>query len=261
VGRVEATDEQRTFVITPGAFYRGRYFAADRDLVVTTNALAEPISVTIHQSYRRVKKITDQFLVHPGKGFLHPGSELDYQLKVEGKSGLPMKVRVKYGLEGQTEPHREELLELTAAKPAGEIAGMVASQDIPVDRPRNLVVTVTREAGVKPVSKRLFPFRQVPPKDYISVDATLSQAEGRLYLAVRRLRTDPVTDSFPVLATVAGQTDRHVFHQRGEVKFFSFSVPAQAATVPWSVTVEGVTDAFHGEGSTHGPATKPEALP
>jgi hypothetical protein len=260
VDRVEATDEERTFTMMPGAFYRGRYFPADRDLVVTTNALAEPIAVTIHQSYRRVKNIPDQFLFHPGKGFLHPRSELDYQLKVEGKTGLPMTVRVKYGLEGQTEPHREASLELTAAKATGEIAGVVASRDTPVDRPRNLVVTVTREGGVKPLSKRVFEFRQILPKDYVSVVPTLSQEEDKLYLAVTRLRTDPVTDDIDVFVRVVGQTARHVFH-RGEVKYFGFSVRGLAPPIPWSVTVEGVVDAFHGEISPNGPATTPAPRP
>jgi hypothetical protein len=265
VDRVEATDEERTFAITPGAFYRGRFFPANRDLVVTTNALAEPVSVTIHQDYRRVKKIPDQFAIHPGKGFLHPRSELDYQLKVEGKTGLPMKVRVKYGLEGQTEPHREGSLELTAAKPAGEISGMVASRDVPVDQPRNLVVTVTREGGVKPLSKRVFEFRQILPKDYVSVVPTVSEDEGKLYLVVKRLRTDPVTDEIDVFVRVVGQTAKHIFHQRGEVKYFSFPIQGLAPPIPWSVSVEGVVDAFHGEVSANGPAATPaprsEALP
>src|SRR5262249_43997091 len=126
VATAAATDEETPFAIAPGAFYRGRFFPADRDLVVTTNALAEPIAVTIHQSYRRVKNIPDQFLIHPGKGFLHPRSELDYQLKIEGKTGLPMKVRVKHGLEGQTDPHRELTLELTPAKPVGQVCGVRA---------------------------------------------------------------------------------------------------------------------------------------
>jgi hypothetical protein len=152
-------------------------------------------------------------------------------------------------------------LQLTAAKPVGEVNDTVTYQDVPVDRPRNLIVTVTKEGGVKPVSRRVFPFHQILPKDYIAVDATLSQSEGRFDLAVKRLRTDPATDLCPVLVRVAGQTDKHVFHERGEVKYFSFSVPPQATTIPWSVTVEGVTDAFRGEVSAQGPTTTSATSP
>jgi hypothetical protein len=146
VARIESSDETRTFPITPGVFYRGRFFPADRDLMVTTNAASEPVSVTIHQNYRKIdRKITDQFRIHPGKGFLHPGTQLAYTLKIERKTSQPMKVRVNYGLEGQTESFREVILELTATKPVGEIMDLVDSQEVSVDRPRNLIATVTRE--------------------------------------------------------------------------------------------------------------------
>ncbi len=257
--RIEAIDGgPGSFAITPGAFYRGRFFPADRDLAVTTDAFSELVAVTIHQDYRRVdRKIPDQFRIHPGKGYLHPGSYLSYKLKVESKTGKTMNVRVKYGLEGQPEPQREVPLELTSAKPVGEVTDVIDSQDIPVDRPRNLIVTVTKEGGDKPVSKRVFPFRMILPKDYIAVVPTLNQAEGKFYLVVRRLPTDAVADWFPVFASVAGQTEKHVFTQRGEVKTFSFSVPSQATTIAWSVTVEEARDAFHGEVSTNGPGSPP----
>jgi hypothetical protein len=118
VARIESADETRTFPITPGVFYRGRFFPADRDLMVTTDAASEPVSVTIHQNYRKIdRKIIDQFRIHPGKGFMHPGTQLAYTLKIERKTSQPMKVRVNYGLEGQTESFREVFLELTATKP------------------------------------------------------------------------------------------------------------------------------------------------
>jgi hypothetical protein len=254
VARIEAADETRTFPITPGVFYRGRFFPADRDLMVTTDATSEPVSVTIHQNYRKIdRKIPDQFRVHPGKGFLHPGTQLAYTLKIERKTSQPMKVRVNYGLEGQTEPFRDVSLELTAAKPVGEITDLVDSQEAPADRPRNLIVTVTREGEGKPLSKRFFPFRQILPKDYIAVVPTLSPAEGKLHLVVKRLRTDPVTGPVPIFVRAAGETAQHVF-QRGEVRYFSFSVPGQMTTIPWSVTVEEIADVIRGEVAANGPA-------
>jgi hypothetical protein len=254
VARIESADETKTFPITPGVFYRGRFFPADRDLMVTADATSEPVSVTIRQSYRKIdRKIPDQFQVHPGKGFLHPGTQLAYTLKIERKTDQPMKVRVNYGLEGQTERFQDVPLELTAAKPVGEIMDMVDSQEAPVDRPRNLIVTVTKEGEGKPVSKRFYPFRQILPKDYISVVPTLSQAEGKLHLTVKRLRTDPVTGPVPIFVRAAGQTAQHVF-QRGEVRYFSFSVPDQMTTIPWSVTVEEIADAIRGAVQANGPA-------
>ena len=253
VARVEAADETRTFPITPGVFYRGRFFPADRDLMVTTDATSEPVSVTIHQNYRKIdRKIPDQFRMHPGKGFLHPGTQLAYTLKVERKTSQAMKVRVNYGLEGQTEPFQDVSLELTVAKPVGEITDLVDSQEAPADRPRNLIVTVTREGEGKPVSKRVFPFRQILPKDYIAVVPTLSPAEGKLHLVVTRLRTDPVTGPVPISVRAAGQAAQHVF-QRGEVRSFSFSVPGQMTTIAWSVTVEEIADALRGEVAANGP--------
>jgi hypothetical protein len=262
VARIEATDAARTFAIMPGAFYRGRFFPGDRGLTVTTDAFSELVAVTIHQDYQKVdRRIPDQFRIHPGKGYLHPGSYLCYKLKVESKTGKPMNVRVKYGLDGEPDPPREVFLELTSAKPVGEVTDVIQSQDIPVDRPRNLVVIVTKEGSDKPVSKRVFPFRIVQPKDYIAVVPTLNQTEGRFYLVVRRLRTDAVADRFPVSVRVAGQTDEHIFTQRGEVKTFSFSVPSQATTIAWSVDVEEVRDAFHGEVPTRGPGSPPAPNP
>jgi hypothetical protein len=256
VARIESSDETRTFPITPGVFYRGRFFPADRDLMVTTDAASEPVSVTIHQNYRKIdRKITDQFRIHPGKGFLHPGTQLAYTLKIERKTSQPMKVRVNYGLEGQTESFREVILELTATKPVGEIMDLVDSQEVSVDRPRNLIATVTREGEGKPVSKRVFQFRQILPKDYISVVPTLSQAEGKLHLTVKRLRTDPVTGPVPIFVRVAGETAQHVF-QRGEVRYFNFSVPDRLPTIPWSVTVEEIADAIRGEIPANGPAAQ-----
>jgi hypothetical protein len=260
VARVEAADETRTFPIAPGVFYRGRFFPADRDLIVTTDATAEPVSVTIHQNYRKIdRRVPDQFRVHPGKGFLHPGTQLAYTLKFERKTDQPMKIRVNYGLEGQAEPFRDVSLELTAAKPVGEITDLVDSQEAPVDRPRNLIVTVTKEGEGKPLSKRFFAFRQIRPKDYISVVPTLSPAEGKLHLVVKRLRTDPVTGPVPIFVRAAGHSAQHVF-QRGEVRYFSFSVPGQMTMVPWSVTVEEIADAIRGEAQANGPAA-PEAEP
>jgi hypothetical protein len=254
VARIEAVDETRTFPITPGVFYRGRFFPADRDLVVTTGATSEPVAVMIHQNYRKIdRRIPDQFRVHPGKGFLHPGTQLAYTLKFERKTSQPMKLRVNYGLEGQAEPFRDVSLELTDSKPIGEITDLVDSQEAPVDRPRNLIVTVTREGEGKPISKRFFAFRQILPKDYIAVIPTLSPAEGKLHLVVKRLRTDPVTGPVPIFIRAAGETAQHVF-QRGEVRYFSFSVPGQMTMIPWSVTVEEIADAIHGEATANGPA-------
>jgi hypothetical protein len=105
------------------------------------------------------------------------------------------------------------------------------------------------------VSKRVFQFRQILPKDYISVVPTLSQAEGKLHLTVKRLRTDPVTGPVPIFVRVAGETAQHVF-QRGEVRYFNFSVPDQLPTIPWSVTVEEIADAIRGEIPANGPAAQ-----
>jgi hypothetical protein len=46
----------------------------------------------------------------------------------------------------------------------------------------------------------------------------MNQEEGKLYLAVKRLRTDPLTDEIDVFVRVFGLTAKHSFHQRGEVK-------------------------------------------
>jgi hypothetical protein len=245
--RVESSSEGESFRLTPAAFYRGRFFPAERDLMVTVNATAEPVAVTILQSYRKIdKKIPDQFSLHPGKGYLHPGTDLAYRLLVTNKTGEAMRVRVTYALEGQTEPPRQVVLDLTPRKSTDELTGVVDSQDVPGDRPRSLTVAVTREGETKPLSRRVFRFYQVVPKDYIAVVPNYSPADDRFTLDVKRLRTDPVTGPIPVMVVVAGQTYKHVF-QRGESKIFSFVVPNSAAAIPWSVTVEEVLDAFRGE--------------
>src|SRR5262249_61021075 len=129
----------------PAAFYRGRFFPAEGDLTVTVSATAEPIAVTILQSYRKIdKKIPDQFSIHPGKGYMHPGTDLAYRLQVTNKTGDDMRVRVSYALEGQTGPPRQVVLELTPRKTSDEVTDVVSSQEVSVDHPKSLTVTVTR---------------------------------------------------------------------------------------------------------------------
>jgi hypothetical protein len=231
--------------LAPGAFYRGRFFPADRDLRVTVKSTAEPIAVTILQSYRKIdKKIPDQFTLHPGKGYMHPGTDLAYKLRVTNKTGDTMRVRVTYALEGQTEPPRSAVLELTAQKSSDEVTDSVSSQEVRVDRPKGLTVTVAREGETKPLSRRVFQFYQILPKDYMAVVPNYNPANDRFSLEVKRLKSDPVTGPVPVNVTVAGQAMKHTF-QRGESKVFTFVV--SGAAVPWSVNVEQVVDAFRGE--------------
>jgi hypothetical protein len=246
VVRVESSSEGASFRLAPGAFYRGRFFPAERDLMVNVSATAEPVAVTILQSYRRIdKKIPDQFSIHPGKGYMHPGTDLAYKLQVTNKTGEAMRVRVSYALEGQTEPPRHVVLELTPRKTSDEVTDSVSSQEVPVDRPKRLTVTVTREGETKPLSRRVFQFYQILPKDYIAVVPNYSPVDDRFTLDVKRLKSDPVTGPVPVAVAVAGQTMKHVF-QRGESKIFTFAV-SNAAAIPWSVTVEQIVDAFRGE--------------
>jgi len=253
--RIESSSEEKSFNLAPGAFYRGRFFPADRDLSVTMSEAAEPVSVAIMQSYRKFdKKIPDQFNLHPGKGFLHPGSNLAYRLRITNKTGEPMRVNVSYALEGQPEPPRQIVLEFTTKKPFDEITDEVSSQEVPVDRPKSLSVTVTKEGETTPLSRRNFQFQQVVPKEYFAVVPRFSPAEESFTLDVRRLRSDPVTGPVPVNVSIAGQTRQHIFQRAGESKLFSIGVSNSTASIPWSVTVEEVVDAFHGDATTHFPS-------
>src|SRR5262249_14212642 len=135
--RVESSSEEKSFTLAPGLFYRGRFFAAEHDLTVSLTEADEPIAVTIQQSYRKVdKKIPDQFSVHPGKGYMHPGTDLAYRLRITNKTGEAMRVRVTYALEGQREPPTHLVLELTPKKPTDDITDSISSQDVPVDHPK-----------------------------------------------------------------------------------------------------------------------------
>jgi hypothetical protein len=214
---------------------------------VNVSAAAEPVAVTILQSYRKIdKKIPDQFSIHPGKGYMHPGTDLAYKLRVTNKTGDAIRVRVSYALEGWTEPPRSAVLELSPQKSSDEVTDSVSSQEIPVDRPKGLTVTVTREGETKPLCRRVFQFRQIVPKDYMAVVPSYNPANDRFTLEVKRLHSDPVTGPVPVGVSVAGQTMKHVF-QRGESKIFSFVVSGPASAIPWTVSVEQVVDAFRGE--------------
>jgi hypothetical protein len=245
--RVESSSEGQSFKLSPAAFYRGRFFPADRDLTVSVSATAEPVAVTILQSYRKIdKKIPDQFTIHPGKGYMHPGTDLAFKLRITNKTTDAMKVRVSYAIEGRTEPPRSAVLDLSPQKSTDEVTDSVSSQEVPVDRPKGMTVTVTREGETKPLSRRVFRFYQVLPKDYISVVPNYSPANDRFTIDVKRLQSDPVTGPVPVAVSIAGQTMKHTF-QRGETKIFSYVVSNPAATIPWSVTVEQVVDAFRGD--------------
>ena len=101
--RTESTAEPLTVPLSPGVFYRGRFFPADRGIDVTLDPAHDPVAVTIQQSYEGLafKDFTDQFKEHPGQGFLHYGTNLKYKLVFN--ADRPMKVVVRYGLEEHPE--------------------------------------------------------------------------------------------------------------------------------------------------------------
>lgn len=251
VGRTESTNEPMTLRLNPVAFYRGRVFSAERGVSVTLNRANDPVAVTIQQSYEGLKfrDFTDQFKEHPGRGFLHYGTDLQYKLVLT--TDRPVKAVVRYGLQEHPESFKTKTLDL-GPKKKGEIIDLIKGTDFPILKaddqlslgPLNLVVTVRKDRENGEIQGRAkYVFRVVPPSGYISPSVEFDPTTRTLYLWVTHLSSDPVTGPVSVIVSIGGSEAR-TWIRRGRIVPFSFQVPLAAKSVTWRVGVESLPNAF-----------------
>jgi hypothetical protein len=251
VGRTESTPAPVALTLNPAAFYRGHIYPADRGVDVTLDSSRNPVTVTIQQSYEGVKykDFTDQFKEHPGQGYLHFGTYLQYKLVLTAV--LPMKVWVRYGFKEHPESYQTKPLEIGPGK-RGEIHDVVKSNDFPIVKPdehldvapMNLLVTIWKDkVDGEIVGKSKYTFQMIPPSRYISTATDFDPGSRTLSIWVTHLGSDPVTGPVEIFASIGGRVESN-WIRRSRIAPFEFRVPPGAKSVTWRVGIESVPAAF-----------------
>src|SRR5262249_3425904 len=103
VTRTESIPVTVEVELTPRAFYRGHVFVTGRAVALAFLLAKDPVAVTRRQSYEgpKFKDFTDQFKEHPGRGYLHYGTNLQYKLVLTAED--PVRAVVRYGLKEKPE--------------------------------------------------------------------------------------------------------------------------------------------------------------
>ena len=120
--------------VTPRVFFRGRVADLVHAVPVSLLPAGDPVSITIRQSYQNLefKDFADQFKEHPGQGYLHYGTNLQYKLIL--KADMPVRAVVRYGLTGAPQVvHGKDRRARPGSRPS-EIHGVVKMEDF-LDRP------------------------------------------------------------------------------------------------------------------------------
>jgi hypothetical protein len=271
VGRSESTRETVSAELKPVSFYRGRTFTAEHPAVVSIDPARDPVAVTIQQSYEGLKfrDFTDQFKEHPGQGFLHYGTNLQYKLVLT--ADRPLKAVVRYGLEEQPQAFQVVTVEVGPKKKA-EITGVVKYDDFPIVRgkeqnsvdvaPLNLSVVIwkDREKG-ELQGKANYTFRMLPPSQYMSVQTDYDPVQRVVWVYVTHLANDPVTGPVDVFGSIGTGGVFPARIRRSRFVPYWFIVPATVKSVRWQVGVEHMASAFSGTIETPPPEPPPAAPP
>jgi hypothetical protein len=278
VSRTEATLDKVKVVLTPLAFYRGRLFdSAASGLQALLVPAKEPVSVTIlEMDTRRPKPHTDQFKEHPGKGYMHSTRGLAYRLALSLSDDFvkPIRVWVRYGLEGMPKPAR--VIELKPGQVNEELTGLVEPKDVPPESPKDVIVEVRKDNADGPkLSGRQYPFHHTKPPHYVHVNAYFVKewagewpgAPGVEYhgpaavVEIKHLREE-VTGPVKLRVTIGSYTFEEKEEPRNAPGWrHAWPLPEPVpAEVPWHVEVEGIPGALNGKIVT-GVAPKPPQPP
>ena len=196
---------------------------------------------------RTYKKVPDQFLLNPGKGYLHERFALDYKLLITSKTRRKLDAFVTYTLEGL--PSESGLVTLEGRRSDDSLKGRVMPNDLPEDKPKTLTITVHEgDADGRPLCKPVeIPFRKVHPREYITAADGLN---GNLFQVwvVHEAGSDPVPLPAEVWVKVepakyfreVGKSIKTIPHGGGRI--FTFEMAPGLKEVNWSVGAEGVAD-------------------
>jgi hypothetical protein len=257
VARTEPGPSPVDTEVIPRAFYRGHLGKVDRGVTIRLLPAKDPVSITIAQSYEklRFKDFTDQFKEHPGQGYLHCGSNLQYKLTLNTES--KMRAVVRYGLKEHPKSFKEVIVELDPKKPK-EIHDTVRGDDFQNDRtggklfipPLNLEVTVSEDRANRPrLGHARFPFRMIPPEEYIQPECEWDPIQRVLNILVVHLARDKATGPVEVLASIGGRP-LQAWVRRSSGYIFQFPIPPGEKKVRWRVGIERIPQAFSGDVET-----------
>jgi hypothetical protein len=191
--------------------------------------------------------------------------------KLVFKADRPMQICVRYGLVEHPESFKTQMIKVDPKHP-GELHDWVMGNDFPIVKvselleiaPLTLQVVVFKDRENGEVQARVrYPFRMIPPSQYISVVSSFDPSNRLLYLDVVHLANDPVTGPVRVYASIGGGVNSGVI-RRSRIYEFVFWVPPALKKVTWRVGVESMPAAFHEEIETPVPQVqapeKPPAL-
>lgn len=273
IDRTEYTPEAAAIELAPEVFYRGHSFPASHPLRVALDPAREAVTITLQDPNPR--GFRDQYLDHPGRGFLHYNAGLGYRLGLRNNTEAPLTVWVSAMLDGQTSPPRS--LTIAPGKTDTSLGGHLQAVDLPppkpdapapppgpdeapLGRPRTLTVEVREknETGRPLANVRRYVFEQLPVERYAAATTHFSPNDGRVYVVVHHLAADRVNGPVSFLVTVAGMSQR-VQVQKGQSYTTWFSIlPPWPEKVRYSVQVGDKPNAFVGEVSTGIPTAPPD---
>lgn len=280
LARTEVSPEAESIVLSPKAFYRGRTFPSDREIRVTLQPVAEPVRIEIRQNFDKLaREVPDQFKEHPGQGFMHPTFGLRYNLLITSEE--KRRIWVRYGLEQEGQELKETILTQTldllpraerliaGDKSAPTSSGIVRPEQFvfpeksAFDTAMHVVVTVLRDGPNGSIlATRRYPFRVIPPSQYVSADPVYDPATRTLTVWVLHRRDDPVTGPIEIGAAVGSLSNVKTFQlKRGDHCYFNFAIPLSLPKIVWSVTVEGIPNAIRAELDTPAPPPPPVVAP
>ena len=238
---------------------------------MTIEPARDPVTVTIHQNYDglKFKDFADQFKEHPGQGYLHYGTNLQYKLVLA--SDRPMKAVVRYGLKEHPESFQVATVEVGPKKKA-EVGGIVKWDDFPIVRekdkatpeiiPLNLSVAILKESEKGEVQgKANYVFHLLRPEQYMSVQTDFDPVQRVVWVYVTHLANDPVTGPVDILGSPGGGGVFQARIARSRFVPFWFIAPAVLKGVRWQVGVEHMNPAFSGTIETPPPEPPPAAPP
>jgi len=206
-----------------------------------------------------IKDVADQFLEHPGEGYMHCRGQLDYILTFRNRTPKPLTIHIERSLvpeEGGGEQPPPLTSDVTL-DPNGThtIRKSVTHVEVPLDKPKLMVVRVSnakKEELDKPLRVRL---RQLRLEDYIDIVSGQKlfdlENEGTLtkiiFITVTRRKKDLVTDPIlyrKMLFSIDKQAptrrlDTNGYLGRDAGVEVRFKLLPDDTVVPWDLEIEG----------------------
>ncbi len=253
---------------SPAAFFRGRVYSADEAAVIPS--LGDSVSLEIRQAHagylegRREIKVPDQFLAHPGEGYLQPNTYLDYKVVLQNNLSRPITLEIDLAITGgkADKAVTEEVTLAPGESNEEAIKASIRSSDFQEGEPIQLVANATEVRTGRPLTKPLnVVFQLLKAEELIAYDIYYTMYLGwpTVLLQVRHLPTKTVFFPVEVTCTVepaSGLLERHKVGRNkaanhnippGGFRWYEYRVMNQTIEeMNWSLHVNGQRDALKG---------------